>query len=80
MVAGSTPHQRSKISLKKNLKEDFRTRPPLLDRRVGLVGELFTLLFYPTQCLLYAIPGSVILFKPTGTIYYILGSFMASHV
>ena len=24
-----------------NHKEDFRTRPPLLDRRVGLVGELF---------------------------------------
>ena len=39
-AVGSTPLWRSKISLK-NYKEDFRTRPPLLDRRVGLVGELF---------------------------------------
>jgi hypothetical protein len=40
-AVGSTPPWRSKILYKK--KKDFRTRPPLLDRRGGLGGELFVL-------------------------------------
>ena len=39
-AVGSTPPWRSKIF---KSKKEFRTQPPLLDRRVGLVGELFKL-------------------------------------
>ncbi len=39
--AGSTPGQRSKTFTKQNKMEGFRSRLPPLDRREGLVGELF---------------------------------------